>query len=198
MDHLWTPWRYDYITGAKTGGRKGVPTGLEAWPGPLPRDSGSDRDCVFCNLIQSVEWGITQEKGIAESAERAGHIIARLRYSFICLNAFPYASGHLLIVPYRHTDSLAKLNPEESTEMMVLIQKSERVLREVYRPDGINVGVNLGQAAGAGVADHLHVHMLPRWLGDANFMTTTAETRVLPETLNRTWERTRRAFLELD
>jgi ATP adenylyltransferase len=193
MDRLWTPWRYSYITGATPEARKGVPAELRDWPG----DPEIAQDCVFCNLIRSVEWGIAQAGGIAESAERAGYIVARMKHSFVCLNAFPYSSGHVLLVPYRHTDSLARLEPEEAGELMETARKMERVLREVYRPDGINLGLNLGEAAGAGVAQHLHLHMLPRWFGDTNFMTVTAETRVLPETLGVTWERIRKAFWEL-
>lgn len=193
MDRLWTPWRYNYITGATTPeGRKGVPAELRDWPG----EAGLDADCVFCNLIHSVKWGIAQAGGVAEGAESAGHIVARLEHGFVCLNAFPYSSGHLLLIPYRHTDSLAKLEPVEAQEMMETAQKVERVLRAVYRPDGINLGLNLGQAAGAGVASHLHFHMLPRWFGDSNFMTAIAETRVLSETLAVTWDRVRQAFAQ--
>jgi len=190
MDRLWTPWRYNYITGATAEARKGVPAELKDWPG----DPGIADDCVFCNLIRSVEWGIAQAGGAAEAAERAGLVVARLKHSYVCLNRFPYSSGHVLLVPYRHTASLVKLEPEEAGELMQTAQKMERVLREVYRPDGVNLGLNLGEAAGAGVAQHLHIHMLPRWFGDTNFMTATAETRVLPETLGVTWERIRHAF----
>ncbi len=193
MDRLWTPWRYSYITGATPEARKGVPAELRDWPG----DPSIPADCVFCNLIRSVEWGISRADGQAEASERAGLVVARLKHSFVCLNAFPYSSGHVLLVPYRHTDSLAKLGSEEAGELMQTAQKMERVLREVYRPDGVNLGLNLGEAAGAGVAQHLHVHMLPRWFGDTNFMTVTAETRILPETLGVTWERIRSAFSEL-
>jgi ATP adenylyltransferase len=144
-----------------------------------------------------VEWGIAQADGVAEPSERAGLVVARLKHCFVCLNAFPYSSGHVLLVPYRHTDSLAKLEPAEAGELMETAQKMEQVLRTVYRPDGINLGLNLGEAAGAGVAQHLHIHMLPRWFGDTNFMTVTAETRVLPETLLVTWQRIRNVFFEL-
>ena len=190
MDRLWTPWRYSYITGASAEARKGVPAELSAWPG----EPGIAEDCVFCNLIHAVEWGIAQADGVAEPSERAGLVVARLEHSFICLNAFPYSTGHVLLVPYKHTDSLAKLEPEVAVELMTTAQKMERVLREVYRPDGVNLGLNLGEAAGAGVAQHLHIHMLPRWFGDTNFMTVTAETRVLPEMLDVTWSRIRGAL----
>ncbi len=188
MDRLWTPWRYAYITGANPTGtdRKGVPEELESWP-------GEDQHCVFCNLIRSVEWAAAQPMG-AEAADEAGLVIARLRTGFLCLNAFPYASGHVLIVPYRHLASLAELPASDAEELIRAAQRVERALRKVYHPDGINLGMNLGQAAGAGVADHLHLHALPRWVGDTNFMTVTAETRVLPETLKVTWGRLRTAW----
>jgi len=99
-----------------------------------------------------------------------------------------------MVVPYTRLDSLAKLPTPAATEMMALAQRMETALREVYRPDGVNLGMNLGEAAGAGVAEHLHLHILPRWFGDSNFMTATAETRVLPEPLPVTWERLRVAL----
>ena len=193
MDLLWTPWRYSYITAEKPKGRRGVPDELSAWPGP---DPGTDQDCVFCNLIRSVDWAATAGFSPGD-ADRAGLILARTEHSYLCLNRFPYASGHVLIVPRRHTDALMHLPPAEATDVMLQAQRVERALRHVYRPDGINLGMNLGQAAGAGVADHLHLHILPRWVGDTNFMTVTAETRVLPEMLGQTWERLRDALATL-
>ena len=185
MDRLWTPWRYAYISGGDGGAadiRQGIPKGLEGW-------SGEDTGCVFCNLIRAVEWGLAE--GRMDDAERLGLVVARLSTCFVCLNAFPYSSGHVMVVPYRHTDSLAKLPAIEAEEMIRMGQTMESTLREVYHPDGINLGMNLGEAAGAGVASHLHLHVLPRWFGDTNFMTTTAETRILPETLEITWSRLR-------
>lgn len=194
MDRLWTPWRYNYITGTDHSRRKGVPAELDAWP-------GEDRHCVFCNLIQSVEWRAADGRQAGEdagestlAAEKAGLILARQANSFICLNAFPYSSGHMLLVPYHHANSLTKLEAEEASELMETARTLEPVLTSVYKPDGINLGINLGEAAGAGVADHLHVHMLPRWYGDTNFMTVTAESRVLPEALEVTWQRLRAAL----
>ena len=187
MDRLWTPWRYNYITKAREDARPGVPEGLSLWP-------GEDRHCVFCNLIEAVEWGISREGGGEEQAEKAGLVVARLETCYVCLNRFPYSSGHLLVVPYRHVDSLMKLDEGAAGELMRAAQRFEAILREVYHPHGMNLGINLGEAAGAGVASHLHLHMLPRWFGDTNFMTVTAETRVLPETLEVTWERIRTAY----
>ena len=184
MDRLWTPWRYSYVTNSLPGRRAGVPEELDHWP--------SDRDthCVFCNMIAAVDYAIAQGMA-AETAEKAAHIVLRGPLTFTCLNAFPYASGHVLILPYVHQASLAALPPATAQEMMATAQRMETALRNVYRPDGINMGVNLGQAAGAGVAEHLHMHALPRWFGDTNFMTVVAETRVLPELLDTAWSRLR-------
>jgi len=187
MDRLWTPWRYSYVSRTEPDGRKGVPAALSAWPAEY------DKHCVFCNLIAAADYAI--EHGMSPSdADHAALIVHRATYCFICLNAFPYATGHVLIVPHRHLDSLTLLAPEALTEMMQLAQRTEAVLRSAYRPDGLNLGLNLGEAAGAGVADHLHLHALPRWRGDTNFMTVTAETRVLPETLDLTWQKLRDTF----
>jgi ATP adenylyltransferase len=186
MDRLWTPWRYAYVTGTDKRLRKGVPAELQDWP-------GGENDCVFCNMSGAVAYAIS--KGMpAEEAERAAGIVYRGPSCFLCLNAYPYSTGHVMIVPYQHLDSLAALPAEAAVEMMMTLQKVETCLREVYRPHGLNFGMNLGEAAGAGVADHLHMHALPRWKGDTNFMTVTAETRVLPETLGITWNRLREAF----
>lgn len=130
----------------------------------------------------------------APTAEKAAGVLLQARHNFICLNAYPYTSGHVMVVPYQHLDSLAKLPHDAADEMMSLAQCMETALRETYRPDGINLGMNLGEAAGAGVAEHLHLHVLPRWFGDNNFMTATAETRVLPESLDVTWQRLRHAL----
>jgi ATP adenylyltransferase len=188
MDYLWTPWRYAYLVDADQAGkrgRKGVPAALAGWPG--------DCHCVFCNLIAATRYAV--EHGMpAADADRAANIVFRAQHCFICLNAFPYSSGHVMIVPYAHQDSLANLEPAAALEMMALAQRTEAVLRQVYSPQGINLGMNLGQAAGAGIAEHLHMHALPRWLGDSNFMTVIAETRVLPETLDITWQRIQQAF----
>jgi ATP adenylyltransferase len=185
MDHLWTPWRYNYVSRADRESRKGVPGALSAWPGDL--------GCVFCNMIAAVDFAV-HAGGVPEAAEEAAYIVYRGAACFICLNAFPYSTGHVLIIPYQHLDSLAALEAPAATEMMALAQAAERALRAVYTPDGLNFGLNLGEAAGAGVANHVHLHGLPRWSGDTNFMTATAETRVLPETLGATWAKLRRAF----
>jgi ATP adenylyltransferase len=188
MDQLWTPWRYAYITGADTATRAGVPKALDAWPGDL--------GCVFCNLLASIDYAIAHGMD-RDKAEAAGGLVLRAKYCFICLNAFPYTSGHVMVMPYAHLDRLAVLPVETAHELMDLCQLTERALERVYNPQGFNFGVNIGKAAGAGVAGHLHFHAMPRWLGDTNFMTTIAETRVLPEDLETTWRRLREAYAEL-
>jgi ATP adenylyltransferase len=189
MERLWTPWRYDYVSRAEDSSRPGVPDALSAWPGST--DEG--RNCVFCNMIAAVDHAVAE--GMPdEEAEKAAHLLVRGRSCFLCLNAFPYATGHILIVPYLHVDSLAALPPQDAREMMALAQRVERVLRAVYRPAGMNFGLNLGEAGGAGISSHIHMHALPRWIGDTNFMTVTADTRVLPETLDTTWARIREAW----
>ena len=189
MDRLWTPWRYSYITREDPEARTGVPAALSAWP---PTDS-EDRHCVFCNMIAAVDYAISH--GMArEVAEQAVHIVHRDLHCFVCLNAYPYSTGHMMIVPYQHLASLAAISVEASHELIALTQKAEIALLEVYKPGGLNMGLNLGEAAGAGIADHIHLHVLPRWLGDTNFMTVTAETRVLPETLDVSWAKLRPLF----
>jgi len=189
MDRLWTPWRYSYITRADPQARSGVPAALNAWP----VSEAEDKHCVFCNMIAAVDYAVAQGTP-REAAEQAANIVYRGAHCFICLNAFPYSTGHVMIVPYQHLDSLAAQPSESAQEMMLLAQRTELALRQAYRPDGINLGLNLGEAAGAGIADHIHLHALPRWSGDTNFMTITAETRVLPETLDVSWAKLRHAF----
>jgi ATP adenylyltransferase len=185
MDHLFSPWRYAYITSSDGAPRPGVPASLSAWPGDL--------GCVFCNLIASIDFAIANGMN-ADEAERAGGLILRGKQCFICLNAYPYTSGHVMVMPYAHLDRLSILPTEAAHELIDLAQRTELVLQKLYNPHGFNIGLNLGRAAGAGVAGHLHLHALPRWAGDTNFMTTIAESRVLPEELGVTWKRMREAF----
>jgi len=186
MDRLWTPWRYAYVTGAPTGmTRPGVPEALSAWPGDL--------HCLFCNMLAATDYAIANGMP-REQAEAAAYILERGKSCFLVLNAFPYNNGHLMVVPYEHEASLAALRDETATEMMQQMRRAERVLRAVYRPDGLNMGLNLGDSAGAGVAHHLHLHALPRWSGDTNFMSVVAETRVLPELLAESWKQLRAAL----
>lgn len=138
--------------------------------------------CIFCALRDF------------EGPDESQYILHRAVHNFIVLNKFPYTSGHLMVVPYEHKADLDAISKEASDELMDLAKLCQTALRSTYQPDGINIGMNLGRAAGAGVANHIHLHLLPRWLGDANFMTTVAETRVIPEDLDTTYERLRAFF----
>jgi len=129
---------------------------------------GNSSDCIFCD---------TNRPGRQEL------VLVRGRVSFVILNLYPYNNGHVMVVPNRHAPNLATLSADEQAELMRLTRHAEIALTEAYAPQGINVGINLGKAAGAGVLDHLHVHLVPRWSGDTNFMTAIAESRVLPEDL---------------
>ena len=139
--------------------------------------------CVFCAAAGGND-------------DRDNLIVHRAQHNFVILNRFPYTNGHVMVVPYAHLGSLEKTPDETLVEMMRLARITEGRLRETYHPDGVNVGMNLGRSAGAGIADHIHMHILPRWTGDTNFMTVTGETRVLPEDLPMTWEKLSRAFRE--
>ena len=142
----------------------------------------SDNDCVFCH---------TSEPGRDEL------ILARGRVSFVILNLYPYNNGHLMVVPDRHAPNLATLTADEQAELMQLTRHAEIAITEAYAPHGINIGINLGKPAGAGVLDHLHVHLVPRWNGDTNFMTAIGNTRVLPEDLAESAKRLRPIFERL-
>ncbi|WP_433984468.1 HIT family protein [Tunturiibacter empetritectus] len=140
MDRLWTPWRYSYITRSDPQAKSGVPEALSAWP---PTEA-QDKHCVFCNMIAAVDYAV--DHGMDRlAAEKAAHIVWRGQTCFICLNAFPYSTGHLLLLPYQHLDTLAALPVEVAQELMALAQRSELALRQVYLPGGINMGLNLGR-----------------------------------------------------
>jgi ATP adenylyltransferase len=145
-------------------------------------ETSPDR-CVFC----------TQP---AADQDEKHFIVLRAQRNFVMLNLFPYTNGHLLIAPYEHVAKLSEAHPETLAEMMQLAVRCEVALRALYNPHGINVGMNLGEAAGAGVAAHIHLHMLPRWSGDASFMSTVAETRILPEELPVTYKRLKAALTQ--
>jgi len=128
------------------------------------------------------------------SQDRDRLIVYRGRHNFIILNLYPYTLGHFMIVPYPHTSDFVASPPEQTAEMMVLAQRGMGALRKLYRPEGFNMGMNLGHCAGAGVREHFHMHVVPRWIGDANFMTITGETRVLSEELSVTYRRLAEVF----
>ena len=139
--------------------------------------------CVFCDATRT--------------PEQQSLIVFRGALAYVILNKYPYNNGHLMVVPYRHTSTLAALDIPELNELMLFTQRSELVLRQAYRLEGLNIGVNLGKPAGAGIEEHLHIHLVPRWSGDTNFMTVVGETRVLPETLEATAARLRPLFTQL-
>jgi ATP adenylyltransferase len=125
----------------------------------------------------------------AEDQDQSNLILGRSQHAYALLNLYPYNSGHLMVVPYQHTGDLASLPPEVAADVMALTQRAVGAITEEYGPQGFNVGINLGEVAGGSISAHLHVHIVPRWAGDTNFMPVTADTKVLPETLERTWER---------
>ena len=158
MNHLWSPWRMEYIENDK-----------------------EENGCVFCN-VQALTDGT--ENLIAHRGEHA----------YVILNRFPYTSGHLMVIPFEHKSNLEELDPATRAEMMELTSRCTTILKNIYRPQGFNVGVNIGEAAGAGVLGHVHIHIVPRWMGDTNFMSAIGETRVLPESLEDTYTRVQAAF----
>jgi ATP adenylyltransferase len=137
--------------------------------------------CIFCLLPERDD-------------DEQNFILHRARLNYVVLNIYPYVTGHLMIVPFEHTADFSNLAKEISDEMMELAKRSHAILEDAYSPHGFNLGMNLGQSAGAGVADHLHMHVLPRWMGDANFMTTVGETRVIPEDLRTTYSKLKSRF----
>ena len=159
MNHLWSPWRMEYI------------------------ESSKETECIFCTAQSKQD---SAENLIAFRGERA----------YVILNRYPYTSGHLMVVPFAHQAHLEDLDPLTRAEMMELATRCVVVLRKIYHPEAFNIGANIGESAGAGVKSHVHIHIVPRWGGDTNFMTVVADTRVLPEALERTYERVRNRFLE--
>jgi len=144
-------------------------------------DNNKENGCVFC-MAQEMQDG-------AENliAYRSGH-------AYVILNRFPYTSGHIMVNPFKHVSTLEELDPETRAEMMELTTNCTTILKKIYNPQGFNVGINMGEAAGAGIPGHVHIHIIPRWMGDTNFMTSVGETRILPEALEKTYERIRNEF----
>ncbi len=157
MNHLWSPWRMEYIKS--------------------PKEEG----CVFCKA-----------QAMTDGPENL--IVHRGPGAYLILNRYPYTSGHLMVLPFVHTDTIEKLDAQTRAEMLELVTKSMGVLRKLYNPEGFNLGVNVGAAAGAGIEEHVHFHVVPRWGGDTNFMSSVGETRVLPEALEETYRRVREAW----
>lgn len=138
--------------------------------------------CVFCDIKD------------ASGQDESNYVLHRALHNFVVLNIYPYISGHLLIVPYDHVGALDAATKETTDELMDLTKRSQSALREAYDPEGFNLGMNLGHDAGAGISDHIHIHVLPRWKGDTNFMTTIGETRVLSEDLGTTYRKLQDKF----
>ena len=139
--------------------------------------SGAQKGCVFCEIPTN------------SASDGENFILKRAEFNFVILNIYPYTSGHLMIIPYEHHSTLAEADKQTTDELMDLTKRSESAIFDVYRPDGLNIGINLGKAAGAGVDGHVHMHVLPRWVGDVNFMTAIGQTRTIPETLQTTYEK---------
>lgn len=142
-------------------------------------------DCILCALPRA-------------QTDRDNLILWRARRSFVMLNKFPYSPGHLMVMPYRHTADLDLLSPEELTELMLSLRHAVGCLRQAMMPDGYNIGINLGHTAGAGIPDHVHYHVVPRWDGDHNFMPVLAETRVIPQHLSQTYDQLAPLFREVE
>jgi ATP adenylyltransferase len=164
LEQLWAGWRRDYVVEATEADRRG------------------DQACVFCTIAASG----------APSADNG--ILWRGPLTYAVLNAYPYASGHLLVLPLRHVEELDELTDDESSALWATTRAAVTAIGAAYDPDGVNLGANLGRAAGAGIPSHLHLHALPRWSGDTNFMTSVAGVRVMPESLPESWRRLSEAW----
>jgi ATP adenylyltransferase len=165
LDQLWAGWRDAYVRDATKAERE-----------------GADGECVFCAIARS-----------GPPAPDNG-MVWRGELTFAVLNAYPYASGHLLVLPLHHLAELDELSAEESASLWSTARAAVRAVRAAYAPDGVNLGANLGRAAGAGIPRHLHLHVVPRWSGDTNFMTSIAGVRVIPETLTGAWQKLHAAW----
>jgi ATP adenylyltransferase len=187
LDHLWAGWRSAYLD---AGGADGPQPGPDPPPalepaGPDPAEQAeAEARCVFCRILAS---GRPDDETNVIWRDGSGLVVA-------VLNAYPYATGHLMVMPVRHTGELDTLGADEAGALWGGVARAVTAVKTAYRPDGLNVGINLGRAGGAGIPGHLHVHVVPRWDGDSNFMTAIAETRVLPEALPVTREKLSRAW----
>jgi ATP adenylyltransferase len=183
--YLWTPWRMSYVSGKPSEDAQSPDAPLDdTAPGATNRHADeSERPpegtgCVFCDRIR-----------LPETYDRGSLILLRSTHNFVILNLYPYNSAHLMVVPYNHTSDLVGLDTDTTNEMMELVQRMVQAISEEYNPEGFNIGMNLGRVAGAGVADHLHMHVVPRWAGDTNFMPIVGATKVMPELLETTYDR---------
>jgi ATP adenylyltransferase len=167
MEHLWSPWRMEYLRAA------------DKASGGAPGGTG----CIFCDKPAS---------GVENDIDNL--ILHRGPHAYAILNLYPYNNGHLMVVPYAHVPSLEQLDPATLTDVMLVVNQGLAALRTLYTPQAFNLGMNIGAAAGAGIAEHVHMHVVPRWVGDTNFMTAVSGTRVIPEDLRDTVQRLRAAW----
>lgn len=151
------------------------------WRLEYVENADASAGCIFCEFPR-------------EDRDEDRYILCRNDRAFVILNAFPYSNGHLIVAPYRHTASLEDLDADDGLAVMALVRDSVRALAGAYKPDGFNIGINMGRVAGAGIDSHIHVHVVPRWNGDTNFMAVVGDTRVLPASLRATYERLRPHF----
>jgi ATP adenylyltransferase len=173
LERIWSGWRSSYVDGASVRRDDGA-------AGASP-PAGS----VFTQLLESGE------------PDEATHVVHRSDTCFVVVNIFPYTSGHVLVVPYREVADLDGLTPAETADLWATVTRTVTVVRHAYRPDGMNVGLNLGRPSGGSVPEHLHVHVVPRWTGDSNFLTAISNTQTLPESIHDTAARLRRAWTSL-
>jgi len=157
MQHLWAPWRMEYIMAEKPAG------------------------CILCEKPK-------------QDNDAANYILFRGEKNFVLLNTYPYNPGHLMIAPYRHVAGLEELTTEELHEHIEIVSRSIKVIKQVFNPGGFNVGINMGKVAGAGITDHVHTHIVPRWQGDTNFMPVFADARVIPQALAETYQQLKDKF----
>lgn len=179
LDRLWAGWRTAYMDEVTADDRAGR-------EGPRAAGGGDESGSVFTRILRAIDAG--------DLTDETAYVVHRGDHAFAILNAYPYGTGHLLVMPYREVGALEDLTGEESADVWRLVNEAVHAIKAAYRPEGVNVGFNLGRAAGAGVPTHVHGHVLPRWDADSNFMTTVAEARVLPEPLSVTWTKLREAW----
>ena len=183
-DTLWAPWRMKWISAASKSHRA---SGAARGKGSASQAAASrdEETCLFCRVARS-------------TADRRDLVLARRPHAMLMLNRYPYASAHLMVAVQRHTARFVELETPERADLLDLVALAERALEAEYRPDGVNYGLNVGRVAGAGFPGHLHMHLVPRWNGDTNFMPVIGRTRVLPESLAATWGRLRRRIAKLE
>jgi diadenosine tetraphosphate (Ap4A) HIT family hydrolase len=184
LDHLWAGWRREYIEGVSGAGDPAIGEGSTGGSPSSASAAGDVNGCVFCAILAS---GLPDEETHILWRHPKGGAVA-------ILNAYPYTSGHLMVMPVRHVPDFEDLDEDEACQLWSGLRDSVAAVREAYTPDGLNIGANLGRPAGAGIPGHLHLHVVPRWTGDTNFMTTVAGARVLPESLEVSGDKIRRAW----